>query len=420
MRKENCRSYPIGPRRRVTTATLAFPPKLVPVFSQPRGTYQYIGLYGGRGSGKSFSAALAAAALRGYVEPLRILCVREYQASIAESFHAELKGAISNHPWLAEHYDVGRDYLRGRNGTEFIFRGLKNSVKSLAQIDLTIVEEAEDVSEPQWLDLEATVFRRDKSELWALWNPKKQGSPVDARFRQTPRPRSALVELNYTDNPWFPSGLDELRANEERRLDPQTYAHTWQGQYLVNSDAQVFANKYRVEEFTPGKDWDGPYQGGDFGFSQDPTVAVRCWINGDYLYVEYEAGSVKLELDGYYRYITDRIPDFEKYVTRWDSSQPGNISFLKRHGLPRSEGVPKWKGSVEDGISFMRSFKEIVVHPRCARTVKEMGLYSFKVDRKSGDILPDLVDANNHAIDSVRYAINPLIKRRGYDLGSAL
>lgn len=404
----------------MTTATLQFPPKLVPIFSQPRGTYQYIGLHGGRGSGKSFSAALAAAALRGYVEPLRILCVREYQASIAESFHAELKGAIANHDWLGEHYDVGRDYLRGRNGTEFIFRGLKNSIKSLAQIDLTIVEEAEDVSERAWLDMEATVFRRDKAELWALWNPKLEGSPVDSRFRKNPRPDSVVVEMNYQDNPWLPERTNALRMSEERRLDPATYSHIWGGQYLTNSDAQVFAGKYVTEEFTPGPDWNGPYQGGDFGFSQDPTVAVRCWTHGDDLYIEYEAGSVGLELDDTPRYITDRIPDFADYTTRWDSARPESISHLNRHGLPRSVAVSKWKGSVEDGVAFMRSFARIVVHPRCKGVRREMEMYSYKVDRLTGDILPTIVDAWNHYTDATRYALAPLIKRRGYDLAAAL
>lgn len=404
----------------MTTATLQFPPKLVPIFSQPRGTYQYIDLHGGRGSGKSYSAALAAAAIRGYVEPLRILCARAFQVSIKESFHSELKNAISEHPWLAEHYDVGVDYLRGRNGTEFIFKGLKNSVKSLAQVDLTIVEESEDVTEAQWLDLEATVFRRPKAELWSLRNPKIEGSPADKRFTKNPPARSAIIQMNYTDNPWFPPGLEELRKREEARLDPGMYRHIWLGEYIKNSDAQVFANKYHVQEFTPGPDWNGPYQGGDFGFSQDPTVAVRCWTHGDDLYIEYEAGSVGLELDDTPRYITDRIPDFADYTTRWDSARPESISHLNRHGLPRSVAVSKWKGSVEDGVAFMRSFARIVVHPRCKGVRREMEMYSYKVDRLTGDILPTIVDAWNHYTDATRYALAPLIKRRGYDLAAAL
>lgn len=399
----------------MTTAKIRLPAKLVPVFAPPRGAVRYRWAKGGRGSGKSFNFAKMAA-VWGYAESLRILCAREFQVSIAESFHAELKAAIASEPWLEAAYDVGRDYLRGANGTEFIFRGLRRntqSIKSLAGIDLTIVEEAEDVPEVSWLALEATVFRKDKSELWCIWNPALDGSPVDNRFVKNPPSNGIGAELNWQDNPFFPPALDELRRREQERLDPNTYAHVWEGAYLVNSAAQVFAGKYRVAEFTPEPDWHGPYQGGDFGFSQDPTAVVRVWINDDRLYVEREAGKVGLELDDTPRFVCERIHEFADYVTRWDSSRPESISHLRRHGLPRSTAVEKWSGSVEDGIAFMRSFREIVIHPRCVETIKEFRLYSYKVDRLTGDIMPAIVDAHNHYIDAIRYALGPMVKRKG-------
>jgi len=361
------------------------------------------------------------AAVWGYAEPLRILCTREFQASIKESFHAELKAAIASEPWLEAHYDVGVDYLKGGNGTEFIFRGLRhsvNTIKSLAKIDLTIVEEAEDVPEFSWLALEATVLRNPGAELWPIWNPRLDGSPVDLRFRKKPPADALIVELNWQDNPFFPKGLDQLRRRDLERLDPNTYAHVWDGAYLTNSAAQVFAGKYRVQEFEPGSDWDGPYQGGDFGFSQDPTAAIRCWVKGDTLYISDEAGKTGLELDDTTTFITTRIDRFAEYVTRWDDARPESISHLKRHGLTRSIAVDKWKGSVEDGIAFLRSFREIIIHPRCVETIKEMRLYSYKVDRLSGDVLPDIVDAWNHYIDALRYAVTPIMKRSTFTLAN--
>ena len=406
----------------MTVATIRLPPKLVPVFAPERGAVQYRGLFGGRGSGKSFNAAKMAA-IWGYAEPLRILCTREFQASISESFHAELKAAIASEPWLEAHYDVGVDYLKGENGTNFIFRGLRRnvqSVKSLAKIDLTIVEEAEDVPEASWLALEATVFRQPKSELWPLWNPRLQGSPVDKRFREA-KPANALVqEINWSDNPFFPAGLDTLRRRELDRLDPQTYHHVWEGGYLVNSDAQVLAGKWRQSEFEPLDTWDGPYQGGDFGYAQDPTAAVRCYIHGDTLYVSHEAGGRGIELDDIGARVCEAIPGYERFVSRWDSASPGSISIITRSGVPKAQGAPKWQGSVDDGIRFLRSFREIVIHPRCKATINEARLYSYKVDRLTGDILPVLVDANNHYIDALRYAVSPLIKKRGHSTSALL
>lgn len=375
----------------------------------------YRAMNGGRGSGKSQGAAVMAAVM-GYAEPLRILCVREFQASIAESFHAELKSAIARHDWLAAHYDVGRDYLRGANGTEFIFRGIRRneqSIKSLANIDLTIVEEAEDVPDSSWLALEATVFRRKGSELWAIWNPKLDGSPVDQRFIKNPPKNAVVASVNWHDNPFFPEGLDALRRREQERLDPATYAHVWEGAYLTNSVAQVFHGKYRVAEFEPAQWWDGAYYGLDYGFSQDPTAAVRCWVHDDCLYIDAEAGGVGVELDDTAAMVLEKMPEAARHVIRADSARPESTSYLRRNGLPRVESVEKWKGSVEDGIQFIRSFREVVIHPRCRNVAREFGLYSYKVDRLTGDVMPVVVDANNHYIDAIRYALEPMIKRRG-------
>ena len=399
-----------------TTATVDLPRKLVGLFKAPRGTVQYRAMHGGRGSGKSFGAAKMAA-IWGMIEPLRILCTREFQASIKESFHAELKAAIASEPWLEAHYDVGVDYLRGANGTEFIFRGLRHnvgSIKSLAKIDLTICEEAEDIPEPSWLALEATVFRQPKSELWAIWNPRLDGSPVDKRFRKSPPDTAAVVELNWQDNPFFPAGLNTLRRREQSRLDPATYAHVWEGAYLENSDAQIFAGKTAVEPFEPKDNWQGPYFGGDFGFSQDPTAAVEVWIAGDELFIRREAFKTGLELDDTAAFVAGKIPRFELEVSRWDNARPESISYLKRHGLPRAQAVDKWKGSVEDGITFLRSFRRIVIHPSCTNMQREARLYSYKKDRNTDDVTTTIVDAHNHGWDATRYACAPMIRRKEF------
>lgn len=137
------------------------------MFSHPRGSLRYRGAHGGRMSAKSASFAKMASVF-GYAEPLRILCTRDIQDSIKESFHAELKNAIASEPWLAAAYDVGENYIRGKNGTEFIFKGLRHnigSIKSMAQIDICIIEEAEDVAEHSYIALEPTI-RAPKSEIW--------------------------------------------------------------------------------------------------------------------------------------------------------------------------------------------------------------------------------------------------------------
>lgn len=331
--------------------------------------------------------------------------------------HAEIKNAILTEPWLAAGYEIGENYIRGKNGTEFIFKGLRHnmsSIKSMAQVDLCIIEEAEDTPEYSYVELEPTI-RAEKSEIWVIWNPKKDGSPTDLRFKKNAPPRSVFAELNWRDNPWFDVGvLSEQRIYNQSTMEDAIYQHVWEGAYLKHSKAQIFTGKYTVKDFEPSNNWNGPYHGIDFGFSQDPSTAVKCWVYDHDLYVEYEGGKVGLELDDTAEYFSKKIPDIDKFTARADSARPESISYLRRHGMPRIEGVKKWPGSVEDGIAHIKSYKNVYIHSRCKETVEEFRNYSYKVDRLSGDILPTIVDDNNHYIDAIRYAINPLIQRKGF------
>ena len=282
----------------------------------------------------------------------------------------------------------------------------------MAQIDLVIVEEAETIPPRSWQDLIPTI-RAAGSEFWVVYNPKSRDSWVARTFDgDTLPPRTMIVDANHNDNPWFSQELDEQRLHDRDVMDPALYKHVWEGGYYEQSDAQVFAGKFEQREFEPGNDWDGPYHGLDFGFSQDPTAATKSWVHEDILYVEYELYEKRLELDDTAEALIEAIPDISRHTVRADNARPESISYLKRKGIPRIVACEKGKGSVEDGVEFIKSFKKVVIHPRCRNTISEFSLYSYKVDRLSGDILPVLVDDNNHIIDGIRYALEPLMKAR--------
>lgn len=392
------------------SAQIKIPDKLAPIFKRPRGQVRYRGAFGGRGSAKSFTFAKMAA-LFGYAEPLRILCTREYQNSIRESFHAELANAINSEPWMMSFYEIGESFISGANGTEFIFKGLRHnisSIKSMAQIDLCIVEEAEDVPESSWVALTPTI-RAEQSEIWVIWNPRLKNSPVDTRFRQNQDDDMLIAELNYPDNPWFPTVLEKERQRDQRNCDPSVYAHIWEGAYLEITDAQILKGKVKIQEFIPSLSWDGPYFGADWGFSIDPTGLIKSWIYDDCLYIEHEAYGVGVEIDETPDLFRS-IPGSEKHVIRADNARPETISYMRRAGF-NVRPAQKGKGSVEDGIAFLRGFKAIVVHPRCKHFINESRLYSYKTDRLSGDVLPIIIDNNNHLIDALRYALEPVMHR---------
>lgn len=418
----------------MSNAVVKLPPKLVPVFAPLRGAVTYRGAWGGRGSGKSMNFAKMAA-IWGVVEPLRVLCVREIQSSIKDSFHAELKAAIASEPWLAAAYDVGVDYLRSKiNLTEFLFKGLYRnltSVKSTANIDLTIVEEGEDVSEDAWVALEATVLRKARSELWCLWNPKDEGSPTDSRFRSLEAandPLYRIVELNHTDNPWFPVGLQRLMDAQRLKFDAAKFDWIWGGAYLTNDESKIFAGSWTVGIRQPTADWHGPYHGLDFGFAMDPTAAVRCWISPDEteLYIDKEAGKVALELDDTAKFLKSKIPGIDRHEVIADSARPESISHLSKAKTPNGmakadylqqiEGAVKGPGSVEDGIDHLKTYS-IIVHPQCHEVQNEFKRYSFKVDRLTGEVTRVIVDKYNHYIDALRYAVEKVMKSKGRQVG---
>lgn len=228
----------------MTTATksrsdlqLELPPKLIPVFS---GEADVRGAYGGRGSSKTRTFAKMAA-VRGLMFAQAgisglIVCGREYQNSLAESSFAEVKAAIESVPWLAENYEVGEKYIRTRCGrVVFAFIGLRrnlNSVKSRARILILWVDEAEPISEYAWQLVEPTI-REEGSELWVTWNPERDGSATDKRFRKGTIERAKIVEINWRDNPYFPKRLNRVRQRFKRD-NPEDYNWIWEGKYRTH------------------------------------------------------------------------------------------------------------------------------------------------------------------------------------------
>lgn len=385
--------------------SIQIPKKLKPVF---KGKARYRGAYGGRGSGKSMSFASMLLVLS-IQKPLRILCAREFQVSIRDSVLKELKNAI-DHFGLNQYFDVGTHYLRGTNGSEFLFKGLRNNIdgiKSLSQIDICWVEEADRVSERSWQFLLPTI-RKENSEVWLSWNPEIEGSATDKRFLQNQPPKSKIVEINFSDNPWFPSVLNDERLYDLER-NPEIYKHIWEGDYNRNSNALVFNGYFVIKEFDQHVDfdvWSGPHFGLDFGFSTDPMACVRCYVDNERnLYISHESYHHQLEIDLYYEYIKNDIPDAVNNLIFADSARPDTISFLKKNQNLMVKPCKKGQGSVEAGIELLKSFKKIIIHPRCKHTANEFQKYSYQVDRLTGDITRRLEDDHNHAIDALRYAL---------------
>jgi phage terminase large subunit len=372
--------------------------------------HRYKVFKGGRGSAKSWGVARGLLAVGGS-QKKRILCAREIQKSIADSSYKLLVDQIEL-LGMSSMYDVFKTEIRGKNGTEFIFRGLGNltseSIKSFEGIDIVWPEEAHTISDRSW-ELLIPTIRKPGSEIWITYNPDEETDPVDKRFIQRPPPDCIVTEMNWQDNPWFP---DVLKAEKDYlySVDPDTAAHVWGGGYRKISDAQILRGRWKVKEFTPIEGlWDGPYHGIDFGFSQDAGTMIRMWIWEGDLYIEYEAAGLEVDNDDLAP-LWDTIPGARNYIARADSSRPETISHVRRAGYNRVVACEKWKGCEEDGIDHLRTYKSIVIHPRCELAIQEAKLWSWKKDRLTGDILRVTTGKFDNTWAAARYGLEPIIK----------
>ena len=381
-------------------------PWAIPLFNP----FPYKVLYGGRGSGKSYAVADALLVI-GASKKCKILCAREFQVSIKDSVHSLLGERITALK-LESLYDVQRDRIIGINGTEFIFKGVRHNIdniKSIPSITYCWVEEGQSISRESWDVLEPTI-RDEGSEIWVTFNPTEA---TDIVYHEFVTNRDAyegcfIKEVNWRDNPWFSENLNQKRLRKQK-TDPDAYAHIWEGKLWERSDAQIFKGKWAIEEFTVGDDWDGPYLGSDFGFSDDPTTLIQSWIHDDTLWIELESYEHGLSIDRIAERWQADIPDCDRHNIYCDNARPETIDYIKRNGIPRAKPAKKGKGSVEDGIEHIRSFDRVVIHPRCVKTSEEFRMYRYKVDGL-GSPTRKIIDDYNHCIDAIRYSLCGLKK----------
>lgn len=362
---------------------------------------RYKGAYGGRAAAKShFFAGLMIE--ENICDRLDNVCLREVQRSLEFSVKKLLESKIVDMN-AGAYFEVQDRRILTQQGGVIIFEGLQNhtadSIKSLENFKRAWVEEAQTLSQRS-LDILRPTMRADDAQIWASWNPDKATDPVDLLLRgENPPPDSIVVKANYTDNPWLPAVI-KVEADYDRDRDPDKYAHIWLGEYQRNSESRVFKN-WKVEEFESSAG--AVFRlGADWGFSVDPSVLIRCHIEGNRLYVDYEAYMVGCEivsLPDLFR----RVPDSHKWFITADSARPETISHMRKHGYPKINSAIKGPKSLEEGVEFLKSF-DIIVHPRCVHLIDELTLYSYEVDKLTGLVLPKLEDKHNHVIDALRYA----------------
>lgn len=380
-------------------------------------------IYGGRGSAKTRTiASILTEAIR--ANDKRCVCLREVLKTLSTSCYKEIEDEVDRRGLRNEQMKVtNRDFRSYLGRGECWFVGMRNNVtgmKGLANIDIAWLEEVQDMSLLSWDTIDNTV-RAPGSEVWCSFNPDKESDPawselvapyhahmVDGIYEDD---EVLIIECNHMHNPWFNDTTLPAKMQKMKERDYDRYLWIYEGKFNRNSKVEVMNGKWEVEEFEPQAHWSGPYIGGDWGFSQDPATLVKLWIDdiNEDLYIEYEAWGIGVELDEIPQFY-ERVPGYNDSKIWADNSQPATISHVKNKGIDIG-GAEKWQGSIQDGVAYLRSFKNIYIHPRCTHTKYEFEHYKHKVDPKTEEILTDIVDKDNHCCDAIRYALHKQIRQ---------
>lgn len=392
---------------------LEFPEKLQCLFEPAR----YKVAHGGRGSAKSWSFARALLAL-GAQRKLRILCTREVQKSIKDSVHKLLSDQIEA-IGLGWFYQIQNNEIRGANGTEFLFAGLADhtveSIKSYEGVDVVWVEEAHEVSKRSW-DILIPTIRKEGSEIWISLNPELESDETYSRFVLDPPSNAVVVQINYSDNPWFPDVLEQERVECLRR-DPKGYPQIWEGKCLPAVAGAIYYDEMAAAQ-EQGRITNVPY---------DPMLKVHVVLDlgwNDAMFVSLvQRGLSDLRV----------IETFEEShkTLDWYSAElrKRNLNwgtmFLPHDGRHKdfktgksSQEIMEAMGwtvaitpslSVEDGIRMTRmAFPRMYFDKtKSARIVQCAKRYRRSVNQQTNEPGAPLHDEFSHGADNLRYiAIN--------------
>jgi phage terminase large subunit len=390
-------------------AKVEFPVKLQPLFEPAR----YKILYGGRGGAKSWGIARALL-VQAAAKPLRVLCAREIQKSISESVHQLLKDQIAA-LGLNDFYEILNNEIRGKNGSLFLFAGLKHNVhniKSKEGVDVCWVEEAQTVSRNSWDTLIPTI-RKEGSEIWVSFNPELDTDETYTRFVKSPPPGAKVIKVNWSDNPWFPEVLhSEMEHLRDTNYD--AYLTVWEGHCKQVLDGAIYANEIRkaTEEsrFTRV-----PYDSAkpvdlflDLGRADKTAIWFAQQVGFEFRLIDYYENRgfalshyMKLLREKPYTYGTVWLPHdaeaellaSEKTIAQQFQSQNFSTRIVTRV-------------SVANGIEAARSIFDRCWFDaeKCADGINCLRRYRYDVDPETGQYSRNpLHDEASHGADAFRY-----------------
>jgi len=377
--------------------TIKIPIEYKPLFDK---NWREAAVYGGRFSLKSHTVARFLL-IRARETKTRVACFREFQNSIAESSHQLLKELIDKYE-LNEFEVTNNSIINRLNGSDFIFKGLRNneqSVKSTEGIDIAWVEEAQTVSDNSIEVLTPTV-RKPGSKIIYTYNRLLENDPVHVRLVIDGRPDTIIINENYDiaikHNMMPDVILKEIE--DDKRNRHALYQHKWMGE--PNSlELKIFKEWKQIDDVPHEARLEARWL--DFGYSIDESAIGSLyyhnngWILKEDLY--------RKEMSN--RQLANFLNALEKPQTLIiaDSAEPKSIAELQSYGL-NVTGCKKGQDSVVNGIQLVQD-QPISVTKGSLNIWKEYMNYFWLVDNKGTIINKEDPACANHHMAGIRYVL---------------
>lgn len=394
----------------MTPTRAEFSEKLAVLFEPHR----YKVLWGGRGGMKTWGIARALLVM-GTQRPLRVLCARETQKSLAESVHQTLEDQIEALRFQGV-YSVLKSTIVGGAGTEFVFAGIRQNIanlKSFEGFDICWVEEAQGVSKHSW-DVLIPTIRKEGSEIWISFNPDLESDDTYQRFIVHPPPDAVVVKLTWRDNPWLP---DTLRRELEhlRETRPDDYEHVYEGCCKQTVEGAIFRTELLAAE-KDGRLCRVPYDATrpvdtfwDLGFGDETSIWFSQSVGFEFRFIDFLHGSQQA-LGYYQKALQERPYVYGTHHLPHDARAHELGSGRTIEEQMRSAGFRVRivdKLGVADGIAAARAIFNRCWFDRekCADGIQALRHYRYVRNEELGTFGKEpLHDWASHPADAFRYA----------------
>lgn len=369
-------------------------------------------LYGGAGSGKSYFG-VQKTIIKALKYKRKVLVVRKVGATIKSSIwdlFIEILVGISGAIKSINKSDL---QIELANGSLIIFKGLDDpeKIKSIQGITDILIEEATELTLDDFTQLNLRLRSNEPyNQITLMFNPVSKTNWVYKYFFENGTPKDCVIcKTTYRDNPHLPQEYVDSILELEKR-NPAYFKIYVKGDFAT-LDKLVFPifEKRAIDDEEIKGAWF--WCGMDFGYTNDPTAITWGYYQPlkKILYIVGEFDRQGLTNDKIAQVVIDL--GLQKEVIIADSAEPKSIQELRNLGLRRVKPSVKGADSIMNGIDKLQRCK-IIIDPICTHTIEEFENYTWKKDKHTGEYINQPIDMFNHHIDSIRYGVQDVIKKK--------